>query len=107
MSEVEEITQLMATDDLLVGWLKSIPPKTKVGNLRLTWDGPEIHFLWALGFHVLNVGLESVSTEDGNQAPCGSWVRKFNQDLLEKYYPKGSRLREVTAGECLSVLRPE
>ncbi len=106
MSEVEEITQLMSTDDPFVGWLKSLPPKKKVGDPRLANTCPEAHFLRATGHKVLLVGLGEITTSDHKRIPC-SWIRKFQQDLLAKFFPKGSRLREVTAQECLSVLRPE
>ncbi len=106
MSEVEEITQTMETDEEFVTWLRSLHANQKVGNPRLAGDTPEFHFLWARGFHVSQVGLTEITTQDHEQIPC-HWMEKFHKDLLAKYFPKGSRLREVTAGECLSVLRPE
>ena len=106
MDAVREILKVMHTDEQFVMWLQGLSPKTKVGNPRLANTCPEAHFLRATGHKVLLVGLGEITTSDHKRIPC-SWIRKFQQDLLAKFFPKGSRLREVTAQECLSVLRPE
>lgn len=105
MSEVEEITKTMETDEEFVTWLRSLPTGKKVGDPRLADNNPELTFLRAKGFHVLQVGLREIITSDHTPIPC-DWIQKFQEDLRSKVVI-GQRLREVTAAECLSVLRPE
>ena len=103
MSEVEEITRVMETDEEFVTWLRSLPADKKVGDPRLANNCPELRFLRAQGFHVLQVGLGEVITRDLEQIPC-LWIQQFQVELLKKC---GKRLREVTVQECLSALRPD
>ena len=96
----------MHTDEQFVMWLQGLSPKTKVGNPRLAENCPELRFLRALGINVLLVGVHEITTLDHERIQC-RWIEEFHKNLLAKFFPEESRLREVTAQQCLSVLRPD